>query len=415
MEGFGIIAHDPLSAAFEIREQLVSEKRRIAFFFGAGTSMAVGIPGIEELTKQVSEQIEGPSKESFDKIKSKLPKNANIESIINRIRIYRELIGESEEAEYDGIKGAKAAKALDSAICHTISDIIGSKPLKSLEPHNRFAQWLRSLCFNRNYPVEIFTTNYDLLFEKSMEKFGIPFFDGFIGSVNPFFLPESVDAEFDGINDISCPPKSWTRLWKIHGSINWYKQNDSEENDGVITRLSKLKPKEEEELLIYPTRDKYTQSRKLPFIAFQDRLHRFISSGERLLIVIGYSFSDEHLNEIIFQGLRSNPRLAVTSFVYGGLSGRLEEYCRVHRNLAIYGSDKASVGGLSAKWNIISNENAENCDSFWDLEKKQFKLGDFNCFALFLEEFIGFKSAINDQTPNLASNSKNAKVENEGS
>lgn len=375
--------------------------------------MAVGIPGIDELTRQVSERIQGPSKESFDKVKSKLPNDANIESILNRIRIYRELIAESGEAEYDGIKGAKAAKALDSAICHTICDIIGAKPPKSLEPHNRFAQWLRSLCFSRNYPVEIFTTNYDLLFEKSMEKFGIPFFDGFIGSVNPFFLPESVDAEFDGTNEISCPPKSWTRLWKIHGSINWYKQNSCEENDGIITRSSKLKPKEEEELMIYPTRDKYTQSRKLPFIAFQDRLHRFISSGERLLIILGYSFSDEHLNEIIFQGLRSNPRLAVTSFVYGGLSERLEEYCRVHRNLAIYGSDKASVGGLSAKWNNIPNEIAEKYDSFWDPEKKQFKLGDFNCFTSFLEEFIGFKSAINDQTLTLASNSQNVNVEKE--
>lgn len=386
------MVYDPLSVAFEIREQLVSEKRRVAFFFGAGTSMAVGVPGIKELTAQVSERITSPFKESFDKIKSELPEYADIESILNRIRIYRELIGKSEELEYSGIKGAKAAKSLDSAICHAICDIIGTKPPKSLEPHYKFAQWLRSLCFNRNYPVELFTTNYDLLFEQGMEKFGIPFFDGFIGSVNPFFLPESVEAEFDDINEISCPPRSWTRLWKIHGSINWCKQDDGEQREGIIFRSSEPKPKQEEELLIYPTRDKYIQSRKLPFIAFQDRFHKFISSGERLLIVLGYSFSDEHLNEILFQGLRSNPRLAVTTLTYGNLSGKLEEYCRVYRNLAIYAPDKASVGGLPAKWNISADKNDENYDLFWNKEKKQFTLGDFNCFTSFLEEFIGFKS-----------------------
>ena len=97
MEGFEILAYDPLSIAYEIREQLVSEKRRIAFFFGAGTSMAVGIPGIKELTKQVSERIDSPFKESLDRIKSELPEDADIESILNRIRIYRELMGDSEE------------------------------------------------------------------------------------------------------------------------------------------------------------------------------------------------------------------------------------------------------------------------------------------------------------------------------
>jgi len=404
------MVYDPLSVAFEIREQLVSEKRRIAFFFGAGTSMAVGVPGINELTTRVSERIKSPFRESLDRIKSELPKDADIESILNRIRTYRELIGKSEEIEYSGIKGAKAAKALDSAICHAICDIIGTKPPKSPDPHYKFAQWLRSLCFNRNYPVELFTTNYDLLFEQAMEKFGIPFFDGFIGSVNPFFLPESVDAEFDGINDISCPPRSWTRLWKIHGSINWYKQNEAEQNEGIITRSSKSKPKQEEELLIYPTRDKYFQSRKLPFIAFQDRFHKFISSGERLLIVLGYSFSDEHLNEILFQGLRSNPRLAVTAFTYGSLSGKLIEYCKIYRNLAIYGPDKASVGGLPAEWNISADKKDENRGLFWDEGKKRFTLGDFNCFTSFLEEFIGFKSATFNQTQDTSSSSQDTQV-----
>jgi len=391
------MAYDPLRAAFEIREQLVSEKRRIAFFFGAGTSMAVGIPGIEELTARVSERIETPFDEPWDRIKSELSKDADIEAILNRVRIYRELIGDSEDIEYNGINGAKAAKALDSAICHAICDIIGDKPPKGLESHYKFAQWLRSLCFNRNYPVEIFTTNYDLLFEQAMEKLGIPFFDGFIGSVNPFFVPESVDAEFGGINGISCPPISWTRLWKIHGSINWYNQRDTELKQGRISRSSGLKPKHEEELLIYPSRDKYMQSRKLPFIAFQDRFHKFISSGERLVIVLGYSFSDEHLNEILFQGLRSNPHLAVTTFIYESLSKELEDYCKVYRNLAIYGPDKASVGGLTAEWNTGSDKISDDYNSFWDEEKKRFTLGDFNCFASFLEEFIGFKSAIYNQ------------------
>jgi hypothetical protein len=41
---------DSLSVALEIREQLASDSRRPYFFFGAGTSMAAGLPGIVRLT-----------------------------------------------------------------------------------------------------------------------------------------------------------------------------------------------------------------------------------------------------------------------------------------------------------------------------------------------------------------------------
>jgi NAD-dependent SIR2 family protein deacetylase len=47
-----MISHDPLRSAQEIRESLASEKRRLTFFLGAGTSMAVGFPGIDSLTQK---------------------------------------------------------------------------------------------------------------------------------------------------------------------------------------------------------------------------------------------------------------------------------------------------------------------------------------------------------------------------
>ena len=37
---------------------------------------------------------------------------------------------------------------------------------------------------------EIFTSNYDLIIEKSLEAIRIPHFDGFVGSYEPFFWQE---------------------------------------------------------------------------------------------------------------------------------------------------------------------------------------------------------------------------------
>src|SRR5262249_23037009 len=137
----------------------------------------------------------------------------NIENLLDRIRLYRELLEGREDREYAGIKGISAAKKLDAAICAGISQAVTVAPPKGLKPHLILGQWLRALHTIRESPVEIFTSNYDPLFETAMEEMGVPFFDGFVGAVAPFFAPESVDA--DESTNAAYPPKEWTRLWKM--------------------------------------------------------------------------------------------------------------------------------------------------------------------------------------------------------
>ena len=209
--------HDPLKGTLEIRRQLASEKRRLAFFFGAGTSMAVGIPGIYKLTEKVSDKLGDSYKQEYEKVKNNLQGNAHVEMILNRIRLIRELLNDSEEQEFEGISGTMA-KELDLRICQSISEIISDTPQNELIPQLIFAQWLRDLQLQSDFPIEIFTTNYDLLFEQAFEKANVLYFDGFVGTVAPVFTPEAVEPE----NIKVYPPQGWVRLWKIHGSINWY-------------------------------------------------------------------------------------------------------------------------------------------------------------------------------------------------
>jgi len=389
-----VTTHDPLRAAFDIREQLATAKRRLAFFFGAGTSMAVGLPGIQALTNNVDEKLQGEQKNHYRKVRAELPAGSNVEDVLDRIRIYRELIGKDETKEYIGIKGPTAAQLLDSSVCRAICAAVSQGTAKGLKPHLILAQWLRALHTSRERPVEIFTANYDLLFEQAMEIAGVPFFDGFVGAVAPFFVPESVEADETKLSASAYPPKDWTRLWKIHGSVNWYMHRTATGDVERISRLSGTEAKEGQELVVFPSREKYAESRKLPFIAYQDRLRKILLSGECLVIVIGYAFSDEHLNEILFQGLRSNPRLALAAFIYSDLSEKVSHYGEMHRNLALYGPDKACIGGKIANWGEPNRKRQEpELWPFWDDDAKRFKLGDFNSFASFLELFVGFNSS----------------------
>lgn len=392
--------HETSRAAIELREQLASDKRRLAFFMGAGTSMAVGIPGIEALTQQVKESLKEAHGTYFDQICKEIGDNPNVEDVLNRVRLYRELLGDDESKTHKSLTG-KAAKELDTAICGAIHQNVSIEPPKGILPHKTFAQWLYASYAGRGWPIEIFTTNYDLLLEKAMEEVGVPYFDGFVGSVTPFFAPESVEADDTKTYEGVCPPRAWTRLWKMHGSVNWYLREAGQSGKKHVTRLSDIASPAGEELMIFPSREKYVESRKLPFLAYQDRLRRFLSNGEAVLFIIGYSFSDEHLNEIIFQGLRGNSRLAVNVLMYGVEKERegkntlvlpeaVVEYGKAYRNMSVYGPDKAVIGGIVREWAPPPKMKEDNV--YWSDDEHRFTLGDFTALASYLERFIGIGS-----------------------
>lgn len=397
-----LATHDPLRSALEIREQLSSDKRRVAFFMGAGTSMAVGLPGIDELTSSVAKRLGAKEKKSFEAVRAEMSGSPNIEAVLNRIRLCRELLAENANKTVDGLSAVTASE-LDVAICRAICDIVSVDPPKGLKTHAILAQWLHALHRHRERPVEIFTTNYDLLFERAMEDVGLPFFDGFVGAVAPFFAPESVEGDGTEQNASVHPPRCWTRLWKLHGSIGWQMRKDSLSGRARITRTGNCRPSDGDELIIFPSRDKYSDSRKLPFIAYQDRLRRFLMNGEALFVLLGYSFSDQHLNDIIFQGLRSNTRLAVCAFMHGvktkgkdalSLPEDVVGYGTAHRNLSIFGPDRAVIGGVVGAWCEPSRKPKAGDEwPFWHDIEKRFTLGDFTAMTGFLERFIGFDPA----------------------
>lgn len=202
----------------EFKTQLAYAKR-IGFFFGAGTSCALGIPNIAQLTVDVKTALPGPHRAEFQAIETDLsggPRIPNIEDVLNHIRRIRELTENKASKQYLGISG-ESAQNLDKEICKQIHTTITAAEEKAkLTLPTRFFSWLNIL--DRQYPKEIFTTNYDLVIERALEMSRIPYFDGFVGSYEPFFLQESV-ARCPSSNDIT---NNWIRLWKVHGSLSWF-------------------------------------------------------------------------------------------------------------------------------------------------------------------------------------------------
>lgn len=378
--------HDAQKLLADLRDHLARHDKPIAFFFGAGTSCAVrvGEPGEDGTAKPLIPDVAGLTLRCKEKAIELGPKferawcgiearcreakaDANIESILSRLSMMREAIGASDTLV--GLNGADLV-ALEGAVRKTIVRLVSPDECRiPIDlPHRKFARWLIKAV--RQQPVEIFTVNYDILIEIALEAERIPIFDGFVGSYQPFFHPDSLRRPELG------PGANWTRLWKMHGSVTWRRVKQ----DGH-SRVVRGEPDGSGEM-IFPSLQKYDESRQQPYAAFMDRLVRFLELDDALLIVVGFGFGDEHINNLIFGTLENRPRTHVYALQYSepGVDSDLSRRGRGCRNMIVVGPRTGIVGGTHARWRQggapVSTESS--------IVEPDLEIGDFTRFCDFL-------------------------------
>lgn len=182
--------------------------------------------------------------------------------------------------------------------------------------------------------LNIFTTNYDTLVEQALDDLGIQYFDGFSGRVRPTFDPSvyGVDVYYPGEVAEGRVRRfdKFALLYKLHGSVSWRANERGDNLVQIHPDIKKLEGwrKSEEELGerhkkltamereiglpigILPTSNKFAQTLETPYA------HLFRAFGIRLaqpqtfLLVIGYGFSDAHINQMIDDAM-TNPELVM--------------------------------------------------------------------------------------------------------
>lgn len=101
------------------------------------------------------------------------------------------------------------------------------------------------------------------------------------------------------------PVENMVHLYKIHGSINWIE--DTRNANTFFKIKETYKPdKKNTNILVYPTPTKQNKSLGSPYVEMFREFQRKLLEPLSVLFVIGYSFSDEHVNNIIYQALATN-------------------------------------------------------------------------------------------------------------
>lgn len=176
-----------------------------------------------------------------------------------------------------------------------------------------YLRGLNELCIH-DLGLDIFSLNYDLSIEIAFNAAGMEFSNGFGPNAvwSPTLFKEATKI----------------RLHKLHGSLDWVddeiyglcslqfpRHENAESIEGDSTRP----------LLIFGTAHKL--SAREPFLTlayhFSQRILR-----TKVLPIVGYSFGDGHVNQIIEQGLRRNQDLRIIV-----VSPMAEELVHRHRFL----------------------------------------------------------------------------------
>ena len=191
-----------------------------------------------------------------------------------------------------------------------------------LELHELFINKIVSRRESLNRP-RIFTPNYDLAFENACEKIGVSYNNGFRGVHMRKYDPDTFHNETYIKQDSIDKGKriaTYLNIYKLHGSISWqYSDNIGDLYNLKEIQISDTAEKKDfsfDALMIYPIQTKKSYSLDLPYSEIFRNLAKCLTETQNTLVIVGYSFIDEHINDIIRTGLY-NPNLVVIIHSYG--------------------------------------------------------------------------------------------------
>ena len=289
-----------LKATSEYRLKLGEHMKldHVLFLFGNGASIYAGSKDTKEF--HISDIIKDARYEPiYEVIKS--VDGLGMEEQLNRLIIIRAFFNiTNNEGE------PLVTQLIEDIKAQLINNFVNSIDYRKLTYHQMLIYKLRNYgCLPR---TKIFTTNYDLAFEHSLDALSVDYTDGFTGFVNRQFDPRTLSNS------------TKATLIKIHGSVNWVEEE---------TKIKELQPRfkdgqacidDTKPVLIYPTSSKLYQTYTTPYSELMRYMLDEMVTERNVILVMGYKYGDEHINEILYKALQ-NPQNVFYFFQYGEAKG----------------------------------------------------------------------------------------------
>ena len=343
--------------------------KKVLIVVGTGASMAVdpefGMAALaEELRREMPDVVSSDKKleSSWNKINEKI-KDTGLEKAL------------------DGIDNEYLRSAIIKIAGNFVARIDAEYKKKSLSvdsyvfPMKKFLLKLFSSLSVINPFLNIITPNYDMLIEHICDKNKIPYCTGFTGGITKYYEWNTAEKEMYYTKNISGAKKKpkkverikkHIKLHKVHGSLNWFWQNQQiiEDNSLVYDREHTL------QRAIIPPGDAKISEAFMNYRDFFARADNAIANDDAYIFV-GYGFNDIHIEKEIDRHLEINGKHGV--IITKELSDKAKNLINTADNLwAVFQDPDNSANTLikNKKYNnhlIVENSDLWKIDKFTDI------------------------------------------------
>lgn len=235
----------------------------------------------------------------YDEKEEKEVKDFNLEILLSKLETF---ISANQNSTDESMKQLVAdCEKLKKAIVDTLK-VECKLVLHGTAPHANLLRTVLAARKRAQSRLKIFTLNYDTLFEQAAEKINATIIDGFSFTRTPTFNGSNYDLdvvrrERSRIHHQENYEEKVFHLYKMHGSLDWERDKDA-----VVRRQEFT----DEPLIIPPSAHKFEQSYEMPFFEMMSRFQQILRNENTVLLIIGYSFGDTHINRVIIEALESN-------------------------------------------------------------------------------------------------------------
>jgi len=272
----------------------------LVLFLGAGMSKPVGIPDMYEFVNEFKNKMGKKESELLNQIINN--EKIDLEELLRRLHKLSGLLDDKTylrmlSPKANDITNLSQTKKLKEELMNFVYDRCSNFDKKTA--HQLFKRLYNIKELFECEQIKIFTTNYDICAETCFEDSNIPYTTG--------FKLKGTYPVWD--TSIFKDPAYNVHIYKIHGSITWYKYGDQIVQLPPFGRqLPTQRGKQFKVQMIYPLTGK--EMFESPYSELQYHLQKVLTNCS-LCIIIGYSFRDESIISIFENALRENEELSV--------------------------------------------------------------------------------------------------------
>jgi len=294
----------------------------IIFLLGAGASADAGIPISKKMVDDIETSINSNEwkkyKDLYYLIKSGVQYSAGLSgktinfNIEILLFVLEELLQKENHLLYPfiGSWNVKFNEVIkdDFDLIKDFQNEIKQKLQRWVTPRDyRNADYFKNVKLLKDeltFPLRIFTLNYDRCIEENSNRRDFEFL------IERGFEEEETNRlwNYKRFDEVTADTEPDIYLYKLHGSIDW----ERDEETKVVSCIDGAPSKPD---LIFGTQNKlqFADPYLYLFSAF-----RFHTLKAKLIICVGYSFSDEHINGLISQALKQNTTSKILVATFDG-------------------------------------------------------------------------------------------------